>query len=351
MQPYLLKIFNSFDSQTPDFLQGLSSMLLTIVNRSEALQVPIPVQLWKPQKPEEDLAFQETCLLVDGSTGRVAMRLYQWVSGEVLHGRTISCPIQSQVGAAIGKIYKALRGFDSACFHRPHLWDLAQFPRSYTSLLQYIEDDQLRATIADVYAHYQAHIIPFAEEFPSSIIMADCNDANVIVRPAPPSGADLVTGLIDFSDAVFTWSVNEVAIAMAYCVLNPSGLVDPLLSMGSLLLGYLVARGSESGGLTQREERSLLPLMCVRLSISIMVGSYSIREEPQNEYLNIHARPARQALRTLWQLDRDKATRFFHGVGVRAVSLRESFSGSSGDFEGVEETVSALLAEYFPGRE
>ena len=37
--------------------------------------------------------------------------------------------------------------------------------------------------------------------------------------------------------------------------------------------------------------------MAVRLSTSVMVGAYSISKEPENEYLKLHAIPARSCLR------------------------------------------------------
>lgn len=47
------------------------------------------------------------------------------------------------------------------------------------------------------------------------LLQADFNDANIIVRRGE-DGIPHPTAVIDFGDAVHSWRVNDVAIAMAY---------------------------------------------------------------------------------------------------------------------------------------
>ena len=332
---FLLKVYNNCDCESPDILAGLSTMLRKISASNECISVPIPVPI--ADDSSIDLIFVENCTLSDSSVGKVAVRLFNWIHGNLLAGGKVNSVIHADVGCALGNIYKALQTFDASCFHRIHMWDLAQFHHSYFSLLKYIDDKGLQTIITEVYEHYREHVAPLAiASFGHSVIMADCNDANIIVSAADPN---FICGLIDFSDAIYTWSVNEVAIAMAYGLLSPFGMQHPLLSMGSLLFGYLLARGVDSV-LSDAEIHSILPLMCTRLSISILVGSYSIQQEPENEYLNVHARPARSALRFLWSLDRPLVAQFLLairglvgdpavGTGCTEARVSRSFSRAS----------------------
>ena len=62
---------------------------------------------------------------------------------------------------------------------------------------------------------------PAASSLDKAIIMGDFNDANVILATGSDVlPCDKVVGIIDFGDMVYTWRVNEIAIAMAYAMLS-----------------------------------------------------------------------------------------------------------------------------------
>jgi Ser/Thr protein kinase RdoA (MazF antagonist) len=160
-----------------------------------------------------------------------------------------------------------------------------------------------------VYREYQTVVLPLSDSLPRSVIMGDCNDANIITREG------VVSGLIDFSDAVHTWSVNEIAIAMAYALITSFGQLSPYEALGALLLGY--TRGRR---LSEQELIALPVLIATRLSISISVGAYSISKEPENEYLKLHALPARKSLLLLWSTERKTHVEFFREVQEAGLS-------------------------------
>eukprot|EP01034_Spumella_vulgaris_P021428 gene21428-27458_t len=218
----------------------------------------------------------------------------------------------TEVGTALSAIYASLDSFDHPALHRTHLWDLAQFSVSI-GLAQHVDDDAVRSAISSVYNEYQEEVLPTASALPCSVIMGDCNDANIIMR------AGSVAGLIDFSDAVHTWSVNEVAIAMAYALITSFGQLQPYLALAALLFGYVQNRR-----LSEEELRVLPVLIATRLSISISVGAYSISKEPENEYLKLHALPARKALLLLRSTESRKHEDFFREVQDAAVINSES---------------------------
>ena len=58
--------------------------------------------------------------------------------------------------------------------------------------------------------------------------------------------------------------------------------------------------------------RSLLRvLVATRLVQSIAMGAYSISKDPTNEYLKLHAVPARRGLKNLWLADAAITARLF----------------------------------------
>ena len=59
-------------------------------------------------------------------------------------------------------------------------------------------------------ADFEAEVLPAAPGLRCGVLQGDFNDANIILQ----GGA--VNAVLDFGDAVHSWRVNDVAIAMAY---------------------------------------------------------------------------------------------------------------------------------------
>lgn len=309
---YLVKFYNAIETASPTLLHGLSSMLSQINSSiTSAVQVP---SIIAPLAAAEDYIIVENCLIMDGTTANVALRVFPWIHGTTLSRCIADIDILEQAGKAIGKVYQSLSGFDHQSFHRSHLWDLAQFSLSIP-LISYVEDDSVRSCIETCYELYQNELLVVSNHLPKSVIMADCNDANIIV--SEENSVEIprtVVGLIDFSDAVYTWSVNEIAIAMAYALLGSFGKESPYIAMASLLAGYVkVAPLSEI-------ELEWLPLLIkVRLCISIMCGACAISKDPSNEYLKLHAVPARNALVLLSSTNLKSLVGLFNEVQIKAL--------------------------------
>ena len=93
-----------------------------------------------------------------------------------------------------------------------------------------------------------------------------------------------VTGVIDFGDMVYTQTVNEVAIACAYAMLDKA---DPLAAAKSIVGGY-----HQVYPLTEPELAVLFDLIRMRLCMSVCHCAHQSHQEPENEYLRISERPA-----------------------------------------------------------
>jgi Ser/Thr protein kinase RdoA (MazF antagonist) len=304
--PYLVKFYNAYDTSNPDLMHGLPHMLEAIHKGVKyGVEVPsiINPATEEPGGTAHDFVFFEDCTVVDGSKQRVAVRVFNWIAGTTLNRSAPTLKQMVQLGRAIADVTKALQGFDHPAFHRTHLWDLAQMDMS-VPLLHYVDNDQVQEAIRAVHRAFHDTVLPLSEQLPKAIIMADCNDANVIVS-SERSDCE-VTGLIDFSDAVHTWRVNELAIAMAYALLTSYGRENQYLALGGLFAGY-----TSLHQLTDAELDCLSTLIQVRLSISVMVGACAISKEPENEYLKLHAVPGRAAILFLSATDPAAHRRYF----------------------------------------
>jgi Ser/Thr protein kinase RdoA (MazF antagonist) len=110
----------------------------------------------------------------------------------------------SSLGATLGSLTRSVATYDHPAFHRVHAWDLANFNQA-VHFADYIEDEDIRAMVKTTHSHFVGSVLPMSQSLRKSVIMGDCNDANVIVD----EDLTAVRGIIDFGDVVYTWTVNE----------------------------------------------------------------------------------------------------------------------------------------------
>ena len=99
---------------------------------------------------------------------------------------------------------------------------------------------------------------------PHSICHNDLNDRNIIVIENQLGEIEVI-GLIDFNDCVYTPTVFDLGIAMAYASLERP---DPLESVAPLLSGYL-----KENPLTEKEISLLYYIILGRLTQTCVNGN------------------------------------------------------------------------------
>lgn len=216
----------------------------------------------------------------DGST--TLMRLFTWIEGRCLADVRPHTPaLLEQVGALCGKLCAALAGFDHPAAHRFLKWDPSQaaWTRGHLSA---IEEKEKQALAQYFFQLFEQQALPLLPALRRSVNYNDANDYNVLVSHDPEN--PVVPGVIDFGDAVFTHTVNELAIAAAYAALHKP---DPLTAIFHLTKGF-----HRIFPLTEQEVRALFPLIGARLLISVTCSAINRLENPSNTYLQISDGPA-----------------------------------------------------------
>src|ERR1043165_620164 len=128
------------------------------------------------------------------------------------------------LGRKLGQLDEALSDFDHPAVHRDFHWDLANGNRIVDDFASLIEDDKLRELVLRCRVHID-------DRLRRSVIHGDANDYNVLVDPERMT----VTGLLDFGDMVYSYTVGELAIAIAYVVLEKD---DPRAAADEVVEGY-----------------------------------------------------------------------------------------------------------------
>lgn len=187
------------------------------------------------------------------------------------------------LGRKLGQLDSALVDFDHPAIHRDFHWDLAKGNRILSEFGGLVEDAGVRELVSQ-------HRVDIKHDLRRSAIHGDANDYNVLVDPEPMT----IVGVIDFGDMVYSYTVGNLAVALAYVVLDKS---DPLEAARAVMEGY-----TSEFALTEDELDALWPLVLMRLCMSVCLAAYQQQQRPENEYLQISQRSIAANLRRLFEI-------------------------------------------------
>ena len=125
------------------------------------------------------------------------------------------------------------------------------------------------------------------------MIHGDANDYNILVDEAGTK----VASILDFGDMVHTATVCDLAIALAYVMLDKQ---DPIAAAVEVVAAYHRRRP-----LAGPEIDALYTLTATRLAMSVCYCAWQTRQNPHNEYLAISNRPAWALLERLAAMPAD----------------------------------------------
>ncbi|MEO0340075.1 MAG: phosphotransferase, partial [Bacteroidota bacterium] len=219
------------------------------------------------------------------------IRLQEWIEGRVVDKVNPQLPhLWESWGALAGKMSSALQDFDHAGAHRHFRWDPSNV-LDCKSLIQFFRDEEEIAIANYFFDLFEKGALPILPNLRKSVNHNDCHELNVI------ASHDLlnpkILGAIDFGDAVYTHTINELAIAAAYAAMEKA---DPLATIAHVIKGYHGAFPLEN-----EELKVLFPLIAARLLISVSHSAYNRKKEPENEYLQFSDQKAWNLLKLLRQ--------------------------------------------------
>ena len=244
------------------------------------------------------------------------LRLVTFLEGKpYAHVGRQSSSLFASLGQFLGRLDYALQSFDHPAFHREFHWDLANGLKIVTQYQHLITDLELQAQITELSDKYSKIISPLIPQLKKSIIHNDANDHNIIVC----AGEELqnkfqsVKGIIDFGDMVFSYSVGDLAVAIAYAILEKT---DPLQIASIILLNYY-----KEFPLDSAEISSLFGLVILRLCMSVCIAEYQTKQRPGDEYLVISQKAIRNILPILSKIHPHLAEATFRkACGKTAIS-------------------------------
>ncbi|HLP96521.1 MAG TPA: aminotransferase class III-fold pyridoxal phosphate-dependent enzyme [Saprospiraceae bacterium] len=270
-QKFTLKIAHP---DTPrEYLEFQHALIHRLHAANLGLAIPLPLRSVQDQE------------IVD-LPGPQFLRVLHWIEGRCLAEVNPHTPeLLEQVGAMCGKLSRALEGFDHPAAHRFLKWDVSQ--AEWTAAHVHLFEDPAQQSLARYFYQLFAHSATV--ELRQSVCYNDANDYNILV--SHDALHPTVPGVIDFGDAVYTHTINDLAIACAYCAMHKP---DPLSAIAALVRGY-----HTQFPLTEAEAGALFARIGARLLISVTCSAQNRVENPENTYLQISDQPAWTLLQQL----------------------------------------------------
>lgn len=268
---YVLKIANR--AQDPDGLAFQTDLLQFLARRLPNIALP---------RLFSDRDGRTVVPVADASGQTYLMRCVSYLPGRVMAECDNQPPdVLSALGRFFATLNRATEGFHHPNMKRDDVWDLAQGAavcRNYSAGL----DSEDRDLVAAVLERYEQQVRPFLPGLRRSVIHNDGNDYNILVD------GGRISGLIDFGDAIFSHTINELAIVCVYAVL---GQTQPLHSAARIVAGYHAVFP-----LSELELSLLFDLMQLRMATSLCHAARAMQADPDNAYLGVHTQPMRAAL-------------------------------------------------------
>ncbi len=282
---YIFKIAG--DEHSYDFFDAQ----VKILNHLSKTEVADKFYKYLPNTEGKDLME----LMIDEK--KYYLRLLTFLEGEFwVNLQQRSDALHIDFGHFLGRMDKALKDFSHPAMHRRYVWDISNAADANRKL-HCIKNHERRRIAGYFLLQFETEVLPVLSSLRHAYVHHDANDTNLLVQ------GDKVSGLIDFSDMVYTALINNLAVACTYAMMN---LANPLHAASLIVKGYHAAYP-----LTEQELELLYYLIAARLCISVTQSAFNAAIETNNEHHFISEKPAWELLYQLIEINPVKAHNAF----------------------------------------
>lgn len=210
------------------------------------------------------------------------IRMLSYIEGELLAKVEHNKKLFASFGTFLASMDKKLSGCNnyitrSKCFK----WDIQHFNLNKKYIKDFT-DAQDRKVVKYFFQQFDELVSPALPYLRKSIIHNDANDFNVVVKD------NEVCGIFDFGDLVYSQLINELAIAIAYSILNKK---NPIAYASYIIKAYHKVLPLET-----KELDILYYLVAARLCTSACNSAYHKKQDPDNNYISLSEKPVLKLL-------------------------------------------------------
>ncbi len=208
---------------------------------------------------------------VEGPDGEHFVRLFERLHGRGGHGPPdLPDAAVRAYGATHARLNLALRGFFHPAAGRELLWDLAQVA-SLRPHVDAIADCERRRLVEAVLDRYEGRVARRWPRLRAQVVHGDLNLDNVLLDES-----GMISGIVDFGDAVHTAQVADFAVALASLIRGRSG-------SEVFRVARLATDGYSSRLPLEPQELELLgDLVAARLAQIVVISAWRVARYPEN---------------------------------------------------------------------
>jgi len=297
-EKFLLKLSQGTDRDQLDFQLNLLDHLAN---------VDMPVQLAKTLKTKNGNALIEY-------SDQITARLLSWIPGRLWATSNPKTEnMRKSLGLVAGKLTDALQDFDHPGAHRNLSWDLSN------SMWTQKYSNRFSGTKEEILLYFQNRFSKLQELYGAlskSVVHNDLNDYNILI--SLDSLDPKVVGIIDFGDSLYTQTINDLAILLAYAIID---MPDPLSASLEVISEY-----NRNYKISDDELKCLYTLVGMRLVTTVVSASIKKEEYPDEEYFVISEKSAWNLLHKWFNINSAYAYYSFRrACGLTAHPLEEAF--------------------------
>ena len=264
-------ILNIFPDKQEWILAEEESILLDKIGQRLSFKVPQNIKL-----PDGNMFFEYE---------KDKAKLLAYIEGNFIADASHSEELLFSLGEKIAELNLSLQSIESPIFSsRILFWDIQNTHLSLPKIA-FIKGSERRKLVQYYIDRFSTFVLPVQHLLRHSIIHGDLNDYNILVD------GESVNGFLDFGDATYSLTVNDLAIALTYMMLNKQNPFEVILP---IINGY-----QKYMSLTKDELELLPDLITSRLCISLCNSAEKKHLGQDNEYVLISEKPAWELLE-LW---------------------------------------------------
>lgn len=278
--------FVSYEDQNALIKSEQGKFVLKIANTKwprQFIQTQIDV-LKHLKDTAPDLKFSETVNTLNGDEMTIidgfSVRLLTFLEGEMLTNMPRNEAVYKDVGRFLGQFSKAMQTFNPL---NPEgsdpLWKLDNV-MACEPYVKYVQDDETRDRMTRQFTVYKEKVLPKLPHLRKAVIHSDANEQNFLISPDNPTK---ISGLIDFGELQFASQINELAITLAYGLLDEN---DVGMASRAVIEAY-----DQEFKILDEEREILFDLMAMRLITTVTMSSYNATLYPENEYILVAQKP------------------------------------------------------------
>ncbi|KPN16339.1 aminotransferase [Arthrobacter sp. Edens01] len=258
----LLKISNPVFSRTEIEAQNAAMERLT----AAGFATPLPLRSAGGELVETtDLDGRIHCL-----------RLLTFVEGTPVIDRPyLGGALRTALGDWLGRTSAAFADFEHPGLERALQWDLRNGEDVVAALVPFVRKDWKRALLLQTLERISAVLEALKDQLPVQAVHGDMTDDNVVCTPGTGGGVELA-GIIDFSDAMYSWRVAELAVGCS--ALFHHDPANPLTVLPMIQAFHAQAPLSDA------EVRALWPLIVLRGAVLAVSGEHQVTVDAGNDY-------------------------------------------------------------------